>query len=471
MKSKIIAVVVVIVALATGINAGFAGEGDTGELEQLKKQLMQLQQQFGEMKQQHEAEIMQLKKRIEELSREKPKAAEPEDEIAELKRRAEAEAAKAQVEEPTEDVTFKAGSLSLQALNPEISVTGDMLGTFTHGNDEIERWEFDFRTLGIHLQSYLDPYTQFKASVEFHEDETELDEAYITRFGLVDNVNLTIGKFRQQFGVVNRWHEHALDQVNYPLALREIFGDEGLSQTGVSIDWTMPPLGDASQELTFQVTNGENERLFGENSWSTPSMLLHYKNFRDLTKDTYLEFGTTGMLGWNDEWLVSAGDDDWRTKHDRLPTWMFGGDLTLRWEPTERMRYRNAEWRSELYVLNREIMDPFDSGRDTVASWGAYSYLQTKLSRTWEVGLRLDYYEPDYKSYADVSEISLEPLAWPARDAYRWQVGPYITYYQSPFVRFRLGYDHEDGHGMDDPVDRIMAQVIFAVGPHKHERY
>ena len=471
MKSKITAVTVVLVALATCINAGFAAEGDTGELEQLNQQLMKLEQRFDEMKQHHATEIMQLKKRIEELSREAPKVAEPEDEIAELRRRAETEAAKVPVEKEAEEVTFKARGLSLQALNPEISVTGDMVGTYQHRKSEMDNWEFDFRTLGIHLESYLDPYTRFKAAVPITEDEAKIGEAYFTRFGILDGVNLTAGKFRQQFGVVNRWHKHGLDQIDFPLALRQIFGGGGLNQTGVSIDWTMPPLGETSQQLTFQVTNGENERLFGDNTWSTPSMLLHYKNFRDLTKDTYLEFGTTGLLGWNDEWQVSEGEDEWRTKHDRLPTWVFGGDFTIRWEPTERMRYRNVEWRSELYVLNREIMDPFDAGTDTVTSWGAYSYLQTKLSRTWDVGLRLDYYEPDYKSYADVSEISLEPLAWPEKGAYRWQVGPYITWYQSPFVRFRLEYNHENGHGMQEPADRVMLQMIFAAGPHKHERY
>jgi len=468
---RTVAVCLLLLVIPMLVSTGFADESEPRELDRLKKQLIQLEQRFDEVERQHAAEIEKLKKRIEELSREKPKGARPEDEIDALRRRAETEAAKAPVEQEAEEVTFKAGAISLQALNPEISVTGDMVGTYDHRDSEMDNWHFDFRTLGIHLESYLDPYTRFKAAVPVTEDEAKIGEAYFTRFGILDGVNLTAGKFRQQFGVVNRWHKHGLDQVDFPLALRQMFGGGGLNQTGVSVDWTMPPLGTASQELTFQLTNGENDRLFGDNSWSTPSLLLHYKNFRDLTKDTYLEFGTTGLLGWNDEWQVCEGGDVWAKEHDRLPTWVFGGDLTVRWEPTERMRYRNVEWRSELYLLDREVTDPFEAETDTVTAWGAYSYLQTKLSRTWDVGIRLDYYEPDYKSYAGEPEISLAPLAWPEHGAYRWQVGPYITWYQSPFVRLRLEYDHEDGHGMDEAVDRIMLQMIFAAGPHKHERY
>ena len=452
---------------------------EKSELAELKAQIEALQEQLTAMQAQHAAEIGALQKRLNTLAGPDAEHSGVQADVVDLRALAEAEAKK---EEPadtaTEDVTFKAGALSLQALNPEISVTGDMIGTYQHQKPTTDNWRFNFRGLGLHFESYLDPYTRFKAAVSVNENEAKLGEAYMTRFGIWDDFNLTLGKFRQQFGVVNRWHKHALDQVDFPLALRRIFGDGGLNQTGLSLDWNMPAIGGNSQELTFQFTNGENARLFGDNSWDTPSMLLHYKNFRDLTKSTYLEFGTTAMVGWNDEWdvRVKSYDDGttftlWTTKKKKLPTWIFGGDLSLLWEPTGRMRYRNLEWRTEFYYLDRQIQDPFAYDRDHLNAWGGYSYLQAKLSRRWETGVRLDYYEPDQKRYAALPQVSLAPLAYPEKDAYRWQVGPYLTWHQSPFVRFRLEYNHEDGHGMEEPEDRIMLQMIFAAGPHKHERY
>jgi len=442
-------------------------------LAQLKQLVEKLNRRLHEMKQQHADEIAELRGEIEQLSRGKENAVRSEEEdLSVLRSLAEEEAAKAEEkEQPPEETVFKSGGLSLQALNPEISVTGDMITFYRDQKGTRERSDFDFRTLGIHIESYLDPYTRFKAAVPVTESFAKLGEAYMTRFGLLPDVNLTLGKFRQQFGVVNRWHKHGLDQVDFPLALRSIFGDGGLNQSGVSVDWAMPSIRETAQELTLQVTNGENQRLFDENSRNTPSVLLHYKNYRDVSKDTYVEWGLTGLVGWNDEWQVVSGGGTWRTERDRLETWVLGGDFTVLWEPTERMRYRNLEWRSELYYLNRDILDPYDLSKDTVNAWGAYSYVQTKLTRTWDVGVRFDYYEPDSKDYAGLSEIALAPLAVEDSEAYRWQLGPYVTWFQSPFVKFRLEYNHADGEGMEASEDVVFFQMIFSAGPHKHERY
>ena len=137
------------------------------------------------------------------------------------------------------EVVFESGALGLQALNPEISVTGDFLFSNRQDSTSDQSSDFNFRNLGLHLESWLDPYTRFKGAVQFHEDETELGEAYVTLHNFSDDLNLTVGKFRQQFGVVNRWHKHGLDQVDFPLALRQIFGDGGLNQSGLSLDWMM----------------------------------------------------------------------------------------------------------------------------------------------------------------------------------------------------------------------------------------
>jgi hypothetical protein len=296
----------------------------------------------------------------------------------------------------------------------------------------------------------------------------ELGEAYMTRYGLVQGINLTFGKFRQQFGVVNRWHKHGLDQLDFPFALRQIFGEGGLNQIGVSLDWVLPRLAGSSQDLTVQLTNGQNPRLFSGNTLGTPSFLLHYKNYRDLSKDTYFEVGLTGLIGWRDEWQIPAGDE-LVTVYDSLPTAVWGLDLNLLWEPTDRMRYRNLVWRTELYALSRDVLAPDGSGRDTIDAWGAFSYVQTKLNRTLEVGCRLDLYRPDTKGYADLVSWVM-PHAYSV-DANQWGVTPYLTWQQSPWVRWRIEYDHLDWDTIAEPEDTIYLQLIFAAGPHKHERY
>ena len=94
------------------------------------------------------------------------------------------------------------------------------------------------------------------------------------------------------------------------------------------------------------------------------------------------------------------------------------------------------------------------------------------MSRTIDLGVRFDYYEPEVKSYADLpDDLSLFPLAVTESGADRYRVGLFATWWQSPFARFRLGYTHESGNDMGSRLDMATLQLVFAAGPHKHERY
>jgi hypothetical protein len=228
----------------------------------------------------------------------------------------------------------------------------------------------------------------------------------------------------------------------------------------------MPELAGNEQELVVQVTDGENGQVFAENTDNVPSALVHYKLFRDLTSSTYAEIGFTGLYGDNNQWIVNSNTVD-----ECLGAWVFGVDFTILWEPTDRMRYRNATWRTEAYVLNKDILASDGSGDDTVKAWGMYSYVETLISRTVILGIRGDYFEPDVKTYAASVPASLTSVMASEEGAQRWQVSPYVTWYQSPFVHFRLEYDYQDGSGTGPEENVVWLQCIFAAGPHKHERY
>jgi len=470
MQVKKIACIVLFLAMIGFPSLGLAQDkGDEStEFAELKQQMLELKRQMDEMKSKHENEIKALKEEIKKLSPAAPVSEEvkAEEEADYLRKLAESMAGEEEEEKTPEETVFKFGGLSLQQLNPEISVSGDFLGHYRNQSGTRKRSDASIRGLELNFQSYLDPFSRLKATTHISDAGVDLEEAYFTRFSMFDSANLDLGRFRQQFGVINRWHEDAIDQVEYPLALRKIFGDEGINQTGASLEWILPKWGNAHQGLTFQVTNTENERLFGGDTLGNPCLLFRYKNYRDLSRDTYLEFGLSGLFGWNDEWNVGGVE-----KHDALGTQVFGADLSFLWEPADRALYHNAEWRSEVYLLNRDILAPDDSGRDNLQAWGAYSYLQTKIARNLDIGIRADYYKPDSKGYANIAGASLAPLAYTADDAYRWQLCPYITWWQSEFVKFRLEYDYADGRGMENPEHVFFLQALFSIGPHKHERY
>jgi hypothetical protein len=453
--------------------ASAADKAADNDIDRLSRQVLELQEQMQQMKRQYEVEISELKSEVEKLKQgaPAPDKPQPEDEAARLRRLA--QGIVGQEEKPAqqpEETVFKFGGLSLQQLNPEISIGGDFAGSYRHQDETRKRTEALMRALELNFQSYLDPFSRLKATTHITEEHVHLEEAYFTRFSMFENANVDIGKFRQQFGLVNRWHEHALDQVQYPLVVRRIFGDEGLAQTGASIDWILPRWGDTYQALTLQVTEGDNERLFPGNELGNPSMLFRYKNYRDLSRDTYFEFGLSGLFGWNDQWQVARGANV-ETVHDSLGTQLFGADLSVLWEPADQALYRNVEWRSEVYFLNRDLQAPDGSGRDSLNAWGAYSYLQSKVARNLYIGIRGDYYEPDSKDYAETPDASLTPLAYASSNPNRWQVSPYLTWWQSEWVRFRCEYDYAWGRGMEKPEHVVWLQATFEAGPHKHERY
>lgn len=472
MRMKITNWVVCVLAIVSVASAATAQETDSAEIQELRKYILEMKQQIGEMEKRHRKEIQDLKDAMERLEKRGPtvKAKKPEDEAAFLRQLAESMAGEKKQEQKPEETIFKQSGLSLQQLNPEISVSVDMLAHYTDQEDVRQRSDAEIRGAELNFQSYLDPFSRMKVTMHVSDEGVDVEEAYMTRFSVFEGANLDLGRFRQPFGVVNRWHEDALDQVQYPLPLRNIFGDEGLNQTGASLDLSLPDWGKAYQNLILQVTNTENERLFAGDSLGTPSMLFHYKNYRDLDENMYLEFGLSGLFGWSDEWDVMRSGSLVK-EYDALGTQVYGVDLSVVWEPVAEALYRNLEWRSELYVLNRDLLAPDGSGRDTLNAWGAYSYLQAKVARDLELGIRGDWYEPDTKNYAAVAGASLSPLAVTASGAYRWQLAPYLTWWQSEFVKFRFEYDYADGEGLEGAAHTLWFQALFAIGPHKHERY
>jgi len=230
-----------------------------------------------------------------------------------------------------------------------------------------------------------------------------------------------------------------------------------------------PATGSLVHGFTIQATDGDNPALFGGNTKNRPSILVRYNLYQDLSASTYLDIGGTGLVGWNDTWPTT---DVSSIEYEKLTTAVYGIDLTLLWEPTRNMRYRNFQWRSEAYFMDKDILAPDGSGRDNIQPWGFYSLVQTKVSRTLEVGARFDYFAPEVRDYASLNEdLSLAPRVVTAENAYRQGIGAWLTWWQSPFVKFRTGYSYENGAGTGPDVHSVTLQMVFAAGPHKHDRY
>ena len=433
-----------------------------------------------------EKRLKDLEQKVEDLS-----AAKEEDELAKLVEDAEAEAKAPEEEAAPEEREFLWGALALQKLNPEMSFSADFIAAFVlddygdpkfYASDE-DRSGMFVREVGLQFQHVLDPYSMFKAAINFAPppyDSFDVEEVYMTWFGIVPSLSLTLGRFRQNFGILNRWHEHDLDQTGYPMAMDQVLGEDGLNQTGLVLKWFMPPVIADANELTLEVANGENEALFAGEFFSVPTALLHLKNYYDATEATYVEFGLTGMWGMNNrrgfvfedpEEKAVLAEEPWRH------TIAAGADLTVHWSPPQQAKYRSFTWRSEGYFvykqtpetsyLEKEGVELYPVGTYDVdgnrISWGAYSYVDYQVATQWFIGVRGDIALPTIRT----------------QEEFAWDVVPYVTFWQSEFVYLRLEYQHRHDlpHYMPDGAlgiktdDRVMLQVDFAAGPHKHEKY
>jgi hypothetical protein len=386
-----------------------------------------LRQELEAMRQDYEKRIAELEARLAELE-----AQSQADELAEIRRAAEAAAAEAAATPTTDAVVGPTvgHERNLNRLNPEISITGIVLANSADpGRNEIQAQEFE-----LDLQAALDPYSRTRVTLAVREEGVEIEEGYVSYNSLPGSLQLTVGKFRQRWGLLNRQHRHALPQSDYPLAYQSFFGEEGLAQTGLSFDWLLPKLWASSNELSIEVTNGENDVAFAGEFFEDFSFLGRFNNYWDLNAASYFEWGLSGIFG------KTADDAD---------SLVYGTDFAYSWSPPSRAKYRGVNWRAEILWSQKD--DEFGEQQD---AWGAFTYLEGLLARNFYLGARLD--------------RAGDPLI---PGDYKWGVLPYLTWWQSEYVRLRGEYGYYVLEPLGESENRFTLQLTWAAGPHKHATY
>ena len=388
-----------------------------------------------------EAELRRLQSRmdslqalVERLLREGRDTAQVGNELARLRAAARAAAGAADTAGPVEQAAPSgAQTRNLNRLNPEISVTGDVRlqtdpDAWYQDNFAVREFEFSF-------QSALDPYANTKVFLAFEEEAIHLEEAYVYWTGLPGHLRLDVGRLRQQVGELNRWHLHALPESEYPLVYATYFGEEGVIGDGLRLYWLVPTGGVFGvQELTVEGTLGANEVLYEEGNH--PSGLVHLNNFFELGPATYFQLGGTAAFGRNT-------DVDLRTR-------LLGADFRFTWRPPAQAQYRSFTLRGEGYLLDKEFGGVGD------ARFGAFVSAVYQLGRRWFAGARYDYVEPVGGGDAV------------------WGVVPHLTWWQSEWAFLRAEWQHQRlpvTGAARAAQNRLLLQVVWAIGPHKHETY
>ena len=344
---------------------------------------------------------------------------------------------------------FVGRARSLQALNPEISLNGDLYGSIHSDNPRSENFiprEFEFAFV-----SALDPYARAKVFLAVEEDRGRIEvfpgdlreadgaavgveEGYVEWVALPGGLRLKGGRFFQQFGQLNRWHSHALHFQSRSLPHLAFIGEGALAQDGASVHWLLPTGESGAYEATVELTRSRNEVLFGEAH--SLSYLGHMNAFWQLSPSTDLDLGLSALFG------------DYQDVDGRYDNRLFGVEMAFNWAPQQQSLYRGIVMRGGVMLSDPEAV----RGLRGESAWGIWSLAEIKLSQQWVAGGRYDWVE----NPEDPSESA-------------WLASPTLTYWQSEYVRLRAEYDILGNPGKT--TRQFTLRITFAMGPHKHETY
>jgi hypothetical protein len=346
------------------------------------------------------------------------------------------------------------------SFNPDLAVVGDFRGNISTDNADPARNRFDIGSVELDLRAAVDPRADGVVILPISRDiddplfftnrsqvsgdvntGIDVEEAYLFLhdFG-VPNLTAKLGRFHLRFGRQNILHSHDWPTVDNNFVNQSFLGPESLNDAGLSLSYVVPPkyvfgqYVEAIAEIISGEGGGDEAPVLNNDAFvDGPALNVHLLWNADIARDWNLEIGGS--------WLTGKHNDD-----NRQNVNLFGGDLTLiHTDPTG--RFNNQLFQAEA------IYGDVDTGRSqTQHALGAYLLAQQQIDRDWYLGCRLDWTENALDEHQEV-----------------WGVSPYVTWYWSEFLRFRLEYQHKDGDVKDE--DTLYFQVTFIYGAHPPHPY
>jgi hypothetical protein len=346
------------------------------------------------------------------------------------------------------------------SFNPDLAVVGNFRGNVSTNNENPARNRFDVGSVELDLRAAIDPRADGVVILPVSRDVEDplffrhgdpvdggvdtgidIEEAYIFLhdFG-VPNLTAKLGRFHLRFGRQNLLHEHDWPTADNNFVNQSFLGAESLNDSGLSLSYVIPTKYTFGQyvEAIAEVISGEGGGgeapvLNNDALVDGPALNLHLLWNTDIGRDWNLEVGGS--------WLTGKHNDDNRQNVD-----LFGADLTLiHTDPSG--RFNNQLFMAEAIYGNVDT-----SRTATQHSLGAYVLAQQQLSRDWYLGARLDWTKNALDERQEV-----------------WGVSPYVSWYWSEFLRFRLEYQHKGGDVKAE--DTLYFQVVFIYGAHPPHPY
>ena len=236
----------------------------------------------------------------------------------------------------------------------------------------------------------------------------EVDEAYIKFYNILNSLSFKAGYFLLDFGKLNNKRRSELPQIDKPLALHTLFGEQGLKGPGISTSWfSKGDIFDYSK-VVFQVISGQNKVAFSGEGTRRPISLLRFNTKIFFLNDKNLDLGTSYSMGYNDTiykkfnaQFVIDGDINWPFK--------FGGKPVL------------LNLASEVFFSRRE------ESNQTKKSMSLYSMFNVKYNKILLAGIRYDFVQ-------EPKELNDK----------HWMISPVLTWVGSGPLKISVQYCHAE---------------------------
>ena len=501
----------ILALLCLGVVMPMAHAQETNEVQQLKEQMRQMQENFEKERSEDRQLIQSLSQKIDQLIQEKQvqvattsappaTATEPAANAAE-KAKLEAQLAEqlganatnetqAHVEptkswSPSEPITVaRAGSaymnISFDAL---VDVGGssmaDPSAELELGDHDPIKNGFSLRNAEIAVDGAVDPYLKGFGNIVLKLDknndtEIELEEAYAQTESLPGNLQAKVGQFFAAFGRQNAQHPHQWAFVDQPIILTRTFGPEGLRSIAAQGSWLLPTpfytelsLGilDGQGDTSYSFRNpGEPDsagvdRFDGRATFNRtlrgPMDLVYVPRLAssfDLTDQQTMVAGISAAVGPNDTGTQTR-------------TEIYGADLYWKWKaPNAGEGFPFVSWQTEgLYQRYEAGADPTAGPplpAEILRDYGFYSQVLYGFKPRWVAGLRGEYANGNHGETDSVDVFRGQ----------RTRISPVLTFYPSEFSKIRLQYNYDHGALFGD-AHSVWLQMEFLLGAHGAHKF
>ena len=400
------------------------------------------------------------------------------------------------------------------------------ISTLQGGGHDPKQRGFTLGQAEFSLSGAVDPYFTGEAHVltsvnpSTGETALELEEAFLTSSALPYGLQLEVGHFLTEFGLINPQHPHFWDWIDQPVVNSRMFGGDGMRQAGFRASW-LPPTPWFS-EFHFGMQNaggvtmasflggelahahgggnghggGDEHGHAGEDEQADE----HADEHGHAGEDAHAEEPTGGIQGdgiagrpivaqdvrgFGDFLYLTRWENSFDFTDDvtavfglsglygpnstgrDADTWLYGLDMKWRWQPAGNFGYPFLTWQTEImkrdyhaarYTQETETGDFASLPGRTLKDWGLYTQLLYGFQTRWAAGLRYEYAGGSGHSIGGRKND-------PFRDD-RHRLSPLLVWRPSEFSRIRLQYNYDMASHLKNDAHTIWLGFEWLYGAH-----